>query len=196
LVTRTPEPTTGPTELPESDEKEEYREESRNSNKSRNAKEEQQNTITFYKINDALYEMCPPKTVLITPNSILTSQTEKGLTTPQNPTTTPEGATDPTTPQTPITKTEKGDGNKTEFEQGEKNLIVQVIIGKIDNTTSPDHPAVALPISGTHQITDHDPIPKSPDEAQPHSVEEHKLTKLRDGDDCWSPHGKSPGHLG
>jgi hypothetical protein len=74
----------------ESDEKEEYREESGDSNKSGNVKKEQQNIITSHKINNALYKMCSLKTILITPNSILAPQTEKGLTTPQNLTTTPE----------------------------------------------------------------------------------------------------------
>ena len=202
-----PEPTAGSTELPEqaestcqllkSEEKEEHKEESGDSNESGNVKEKQQNIIiTSNKIDDALCEMCPPKIAPITANSTFTPQTEKSLTTPQIPTTTPEGATDPTTPQTPITKTEKGDGNKTEFEQGENNSIVQVIIEKIDNTTSPDYPALALPISDAYQKTDHDPIPQFPDEAQFCSPDEYEPEKFRDRDDRWSPHGKSPGHFG
>ena len=46
-----------------------------------------------------------------------------------------------------------------EYEQGKNNLIAQIITGKTNNTTGPDNPAVALPISGAHQTTDHDPIP-------------------------------------
>jgi hypothetical protein len=161
-----------------------------NGHENRKAKEEQPGIITIsHEIPDALCEMCPPKTAPITANPILTPQTEKGLTTPQDPTTTPEDVTGPTTPKTPITKMEnKEDGNEVEYEKG---AVTQVITEKTGKITGSDDPAFALPISGAH-----DPIPKSTDETQPCSPDEHESTKLRDGDDCWSPHGKSPGHSG
>ena len=75
--------------------------------------------------------------------------------------------------------------------ENEKGTVTQVITEKTGKITGPDDPAFALPISGAH-----DPIPKSTDEAQPCSHDEHESTKLRDRDDRWSPHGKSPGHSG
>ena len=110
--------------------------ESGNSRESRKKKEEQPSItsykieITSYKMDDALCEMCPPETAPITVNSILTLQTEKGLTTPQNPTITPEGATNPTTSHTPIIKIEdkQGENKVRTYNQkatsDQENLIV------------------------------------------------------------------------
>jgi hypothetical protein len=108
---------------------------------------------------------------------------EKGLTTPQDLTNTPEGITDPPTPSHNVTiETENEvDGNKTENEQGGIDSTAQVITGKTD-ITSPDNLAVTLPVSSAHQMTDHDPSPQSPDEAQP-CFPDHEPAKLRDGDD-------------
>ena len=156
--------------------------------KQRATNDQKKSIVISDKNCEQLCEMCSPKTAPITGNSTLTPQMETDFTAPKSRTTTPN-----LEPGLAMKTENKEDGNETENEQGENDSIAQVITVKTDNITSPDNLAVTLPISGAHRTTDHDPIPQSPDEAQPCSPDEHEPAKLRDGDDRWSLQGKSFG---
>ena len=113
-------------------------------------------------------------------NPPVTLEAATSLTTPQNSTIIPEGVTNLTTPNHSVT---------TETENKEEG-ISSIITAKTDNITSPGGLAVAFPVSSTL------PFPQSPDKVRSCSSGEHVPERLRDKDECWSSHGKSPGHSG